>query len=152
MNWCEGPSPSHPDPELFGYNQWRVAKVTETNIGEGRTRRNRHRSRPTELDVGESYPHIPSNSLSAVTSSVAEPDYYIAVDQEVQVNIHIEVEDVNQEQSLAAGMFFSYSQDNFNKCNCSICYLFLSILTIFHTKSTPYKPNCGKEIIIWSKL
>lgn len=117
INWCEGPSPSHPDPELFGYNQWRAAEGTENNIGEGRTRCNRHRPRPTEeLDVGENQSPTPSDNMPTVTSSVAEPDFYIAVDQEVQVDIHIEVEDINQERSLAAGMFFSYSQDNFHKC------------------------------------
>jgi len=88
IDWCQGPSPSHPDPELFAYNQWTATRTTKRS-----TRAERRHSKPT------------SETTETTIPSVLKADYYVDPEQEVQVDIQVEVESSNQESaSVTAGM------------------------------------------------
>ncbi|XP_050704605.1 uncharacterized protein LOC126990093 [Eriocheir sinensis] len=85
IDWNNGPSPSHPDPELFGYNQWRPKNNAGAISGLG--------ARTPAADRGDQEPL--TQSLPSSHSAPALPvniDFIKETDEEVQTDVHIEVE------------------------------------------------------------
>lgn len=97
INWCNGPSPSHPDPELFGYNQWKTSKGSEASVGKRRAQPN---ARVTDAEANVT----PSPPAPTVPTTAPVIDY-MDVEQEVQTDIVVEIENVTQEQASITGMF-----------------------------------------------
>lgn len=125
INWCQGPSPSHPDPELFAYNQWGANKYSRVSAYK---RKSKCTGDITEepsssCAADSSCPPLstsnqdePSSSGATSTSSPSSSHevassfsfpcgdyYYASLNQEVQD--HVEVETMNQESSLFTGMY-----------------------------------------------
>jgi len=104
INWCQGPSPSHPDPELFAYNQWGKNKYSRKSIYK----------RESKCSGGISAPNLdPPDSCSQATTSQdvqhcnsPEVEYYASLDQEVQECIEVEVTSKTQDSSVLTGMLF----------------------------------------------
>lgn len=96
-DWCQGPSPSHPDPELFEYNQWGSTKNITRSSRTGDTKRRR-----TEPDTTNSSA-APSDKEN-IPPSVLKADYFKDI-EEVQGDIHVEVDSSSPTSAtVSAGM------------------------------------------------
>lgn len=88
IDWCQGPSPSHPDPELFGYNNW---KASGSSKSWGQSIKNCDSPPGTE------------NKENSDTN-VLNIDFW-NTEQEVQADVQVEVGSTYPESaSLTAGM------------------------------------------------
>lgn len=96
IDWCKGPSPSHPDPELFGYNQWKAKKGNEDYVGKRSQRRARYLD-----DLHGCTLSIP---VTVSPSSAPEPCFYMDIDQRVQADVYVRTDNVNQKPPLVIGM------------------------------------------------
>lgn len=66
ISWCNGPSPSHLDPELFGYNQWKTSKGSKASVGERRAQPN---ARVTDAEANFT-PSPPAGTVPTAVSVI----------------------------------------------------------------------------------
>lgn len=97
INWCNGPSSSHPNPELFGYNQWKINKGSEVIVGKRRAQCN---TRVT--DGGANIMPSPPAATLLTTAPMID---YMDIEQEVQTDSVVEIESPTQEQASITGMY-----------------------------------------------
>lgn len=124
IDWCQGPSPNHPDPELFAYNQWGRNKYTRKSVYKRQSQSSVgidtphsgapdscSHSTPTRDDGGLQRQSSETSSdrigLLAVPSTIPKVDYYASINQEVQDYIQVEVESGNQDSSSVTGTLFA---------------------------------------------
>lgn len=99
IDWCQGPSPLHPDPELFAYNQWGASRNTT---------RNTRSSRNTARNIREGHCAPKSNSLplssdkEIVPPNVQKADCCLTIDEDVQVDMQVIKN--NESTSVTPGM------------------------------------------------
>lgn len=109
VNWCQGPSPSHPDPELFAYNQWGANKYSRVSAYKRKSKCTGNISNEPSSSCAADSSCPPTQSTSnqdEPSSSFSFPQgnyYYASLDQEVQH--HVEVASMNHESSLITGMY-----------------------------------------------
>lgn len=102
IDWNNGPSPLHPDPELFGYNQWRPKNNTGAI--------SRHGTRRGEAD-GINCQIVPAQPPPSSDSAPPLPikvDFIKKTDEEVQTDFHIEVQTWSHNSSVQ-GMLLYYA-------------------------------------------
>jgi len=93
IDWCQGPSALHPDPELFVYNQWGASRNTRRSICEGGVQRSAPKSDSLPL----------SSDKESLPPNVQKTDYCMDIEGEVQVDVQVEVKS-NESTSITPGM------------------------------------------------
>lgn len=132
IDWNNGPSPSHPDPELFGYNQWRPKNNAGAISGLG--------ARTPAADRGDQEPL--TQSLPSSHSAPALPvniDFIKETDEEVQTDVHIEVETWAHNASVQGMLLYhavlvliwtSFMVNLWHKFTSGLLYIRLGLLSL----------------------
>lgn len=97
IDWCQGPSPTHPDPELFAYNNWGLKQYVRRNVYK-RQRGENARYAPASSCHAASENEINTNSSHETSllqaedhdhSSVPNPVMYHTLNQDIQATVEI---------------------------------------------------------------
>ncbi|KAK3895491.1 hypothetical protein Pcinc_000832 [Petrolisthes cinctipes] len=114
IDWCQGPSPSHPDPELFAYNNWEKRQYIRRSIYKRQRVENRlasscpAASEKTEVITNSS--RETSSQLQAEEqqdhSLVANPVMYHTNNQDIQATVEISSSNADMDSPVLVSKYW----------------------------------------------
>lgn len=106
-DWGQGPSPSHPDPELFAYNRWGKKKSPRKSVYKASSNCNGITERPCSTSATDSS-SLSSSSDDEPPIPLPKVDFCTSSEMQVQDYIEVEVKSGIQELSSLTGIIRNF--------------------------------------------